>query len=44
MKKLKSTLLLFLFSFTLINVASAESQKCQKQKIAAWYTGEMPHI
>ena len=44
MKKLTSIVLLLLFSFALINVASAESQKCQKQKIAASYTGDMSHI
>jgi hypothetical protein len=44
MKKLTSIVLLLLFSFVLINVASAESQKCQKEKIAASYTGDMSHI
>ena len=44
MKKLSSIVLLLLFSCVLINVASAESQKCQKQKIAASYTGDMSHI
>ena len=44
MKKLTSIVLLLLFSCALINVASAESQKCQKQKIAASYTGDISHI